>query len=273
MAKGDRFFHFPTNTVYDRPEERGLRYESVGFESQGGVRLHGWFLAAAGRARGTVVHCHGNAGNITGHYRFVDWLPERGWNVLCFDYRGYGQSQGTPTREGTVLDTLAALDYVKTRPDVDGGRVVLFGQSLGGTVAILAAAQRDDLAGLAVEGAFTDYQAEAWFVCRRTWWLWGVAGIVSRFCIGPVGNALDRVGRLGGLPKLFICGGRDGIVDHRQTIALHDAAPEPKELWVIADGRHADALIDGDDDATAETAARRDRFCQFLDSAVNGKQV
>ena len=271
MARGDRFFHHPTNLVYDQPEEHGLRYESVFFEGRDGLELHGWFFPATEQPRGTVIHCHGNAGNITGHYRFVAWLPARGWNVLCFDYRGYGRSQGRPTREGTVMNTHAAVDYVRTRKDVDAGRLVLFGQSLGGTVALIAGAERDDLAALVVEGAFSSYQAEARFVCRRTWWLWGVAGIVSRVLIAPGSDPADCVDRIGPVPKLFICGKRDRIVDYRQTIELYEAVSEPKRLWVMEDGGHTEALVNEETESPTPGPNRRDRFCTFLAGAMNGE--
>ena len=277
MARGDRFFHYPTRTVYDQPEAHGLDYESVWFDpldspsADQGARLHGWFLPVVGDgARGTVVHCHGNAGNITGHYLFVAWLPKRGWNVLCFDYRGFGRSPGRATRQGTLADTHAAIDYVKTRDDVDPSRVVLFGQSLGGAVGIVAAAQRDDLAGLAVEGAFAGYQQEAFFVCRHTWWLWGVAGLVSRFLVAPGLDAIAHVDHVGPIPKLFVCGTADRIVDYRQTIALHDRARDPKELWVLDGNGHTEALIDDNPDPQNPTMTKRDRFHRFLERSVNG---
>ena len=68
MAKGDRFFHHPTRCRYDHPQDHGLTCESVFFHSRDGNRLHGWFFPAGGRAAGTLVHCHGNAGNITAYW-------------------------------------------------------------------------------------------------------------------------------------------------------------------------------------------------------------
>lgn len=276
MARGDRFFFHPTATVYDRPEEHGLRYEPVTFASRDGTSLHGWFLPAVGEARGTIVHSHGNAGNITGHYRFVAWLPERGFNVFCFDYRGFGRSAGRPTREGAVLDVHAAVDQVRDRPDVAADRIVLFGQSLGGTLALVAAGQRDDLAAVAVEGAFATFRSEARHVCRRTWWLWGVSGLVPRMFIAPGCDPIEFVERLGPIPKLFICGTADRIVDYRETAALHDRAMDPKELWVLEGGGHTDALIDDGPDLDARChpqgplAAKRDRFHRFCLRSVDG---
>jgi len=283
MARGDRFFFYPTDTVYDRPEEQGLGYESVAFDSRDGTGLHGWFFPAYGGAAcsgggasavrvalGTIVHCHGNAGNITGHYRFVAWLPRRGFNVLCFDYRGFGRSAGRPSRGGVVHDVHAAIEYVKTRPEVDAGKIVLFGQSLGGSAAIAAAAERDDLAGLAVEGAFASYQQEAHYVCRRSWWLWAMAGVVSRCVVAAGCDAIDHVERVGSIPKLFICGTADRIVDYRQTVALYESAVEPRELWVLEGGGHTEALIDDQPDAQDPATTRRERFRMFLEQAANG---
>ncbi len=130
QLKGDRWFFYPTQTEYAHPDEFGLPFESVHFESEGNL-LHGWYFPSEGRAKGTIVHCHGNAGNVTGHFKFVTSMPKRGWNVFCFDYRGFGRSRGTPTRPGAVADTHAAVDYLITRRDVDPTRIALFGQSLG----------------------------------------------------------------------------------------------------------------------------------------------
>ncbi|MCP4245558.1 MAG: alpha/beta hydrolase [bacterium] len=275
MARGDRFFFHPTATVYDRPDDYGLRYESLTFNSRGGTALHGWFFPAVGEPRGTIVHCHGNAGNITGHYRFVAWLPRRGFNVFCFDYRGFGQSAGHPTREGAVMDVHAAVDHVRDRPDVATDRIVLFGQSLGGTLALVAAAGRDDLAGVAVEGAFATFQSEARHVCRRTWWLWGVSGMVPRIFIAPGCDPIEVVERIGPIAKLFICGTADRIVDYRETVALHDRAGDPKELWVLEDGGHTTALIDDEPDSEVSgdpqgpVATKRGRFHRFCRRAVD----
>jgi predicted alpha/beta-fold hydrolase len=117
-TRGDHWFYHPTQYEYGYPEDEDLAYESVRFPS-GDERLHGWFFPAASDPKGTVIHCHGNAGNITGHFQFVAWMPSCGWNVLVFDYRGFGRSTGRPTRAGTVADVNAAIDYAGSRGDVD----------------------------------------------------------------------------------------------------------------------------------------------------------
>lgn len=249
MAAGDRLFYMPTHEIYGRPEAYGLSYQSVAFDSEDGTQLHGWFFPADGPPTGTVVHCHGNAGNITGHFERVRWLPPRGWNVLCFDYRGYGRSDGSPNRAGTIADARSAVRYVESRDDVDRGRIVLWGQSLGGAIGIVVAADLVTVRGIAVEGAFSAYRREAAYLCRQSVLLSPFAGILTRALISQGNDPIDRVAGIAPRPVFFVCGTRDHIVDYRQTLALHNAAGEPKELWVIDGGGHTDAALrpDGPD--------------------------
>lgn len=99
-----RFLYYPDHRVYQTPQRKGLRCEEVNFVSHDGTALTGWFVPATGKAIGTVIHFHGNAQNMTAHFSFVDWLPEEGFNVFTFDYRGYGRSAGAPERQGVFDD-------------------------------------------------------------------------------------------------------------------------------------------------------------------------
>ena len=265
MALADGAFYYPTTKEYDRPEEYGLRFEDVTLPSTDGVTLHGWFFSAPS-AVGTVVHCHGNAGNISAHFGFVSWLPTVGWNVLCFDYRGFGRSTGKPTRRGTVDDAAAAIAYARTREDVDPHRIFLLGQSIGGAIAVVVAARCDhDLAGLCVEGAFASYRSEARFVTRRTWYLWAVSSLISRYLISDLLAPIDYVAALPTIPKLFICGNADPIVDYRQTVELYQAAPDPKDLWLIESSGHTEAL-------TGEIDGGRERVLRFLVDSLHTRR-
>ena len=261
QVNGDRWFYHPTREVYALPDEFGLDYQSVEFASEG-LCLHGWFFPAKVDAKGTVVHFHGNAGNLTSHFSHVAWMPAAGWNVLCFDYRGYGESQGKPTRPGTVADGHAAIDYAASRPGVDASRIVLFGQSLGGAVATVVAAQRKDLGGVVLEGAFSSYQGAASFVCQQTWFLAMAASTLAGGLISAGLDPIDHVASIAPTPILFITGTADTICDHRQTLDLHEAARDPKSLWVIEDGRHTSSLTETNGEGTR-------RIDEFLTRCVD----
>ena len=163
-------FYYPDHTDYGTPAQQGLRYEDVRFASKDGTPLHGWFVPAqcpaesslhpaACPARATVIHFHGNAQNLSAHWAAVRHLPAEGYNVFLFDYRGYGQSGGTPSQQGLFDDGNAALDYVRTRSDVDKEKLLVFGQSLGGTnaIAVVGAGNKAGVRAVAIESTFASY--------------------------------------------------------------------------------------------------------------------
>jgi hypothetical protein len=266
MALADGTFFRPTSKVYDKPELYGIYPEDVLIPSCDGVALHGW-LFHADRPVGTIVHCHGNAGNITAHFRFIHWLPPCGWNVLCFDYRGYGRSTGRITRKGMIDDTAAAIDYALNRPDIDRLKVAVFGQSIGASAAIVAIAREQfPLAGVVFDGPFSSYRREARFVTRQVWYLWSVSGLIARYLITDDHSAIDSVADLPYVPKLFICGTDDHIVETQQTIDLHDAADDPKELWVIEGSRHTEAVM-------GDIPGGRERVLEFFNGCVPDRNM
>ncbi len=266
MALADGSFFRPTSKVYDKPDLYGIYPEDVLIPSRDGVALHGW-LFHADRPVGTIVHCHGNAGNITAHFRFIHWLPACGWNVLCFDYRGYGRSTGRITRDGLINDTAAGIDYALNHPDIDRLRVAVLGQSIGASAAIVAIAREQfPLAGLVLDGPFSSYRREAHFVTQQVWYLRLVSRWIAKCLISDDHSAIDSVADLPYVPKLFICGTDDHIVEAQQTIDLHEAAPDPKDLWVIQDSRHTEAI-------TGEIPGGQKRVLEFLNGCVPNREV
>ena len=161
-------FYYPDTVLYSTPASAGLKFENVEFTSADGTRLTGWFIPATEyrnpkHAKGTVVHFHGNAQNMSAHWQFVSWLPQRGFNVFVFDYRGYGKSRGTPEPKGVFEDSNAALNYVRSRKDVDPDRLVVLGQSLGGTnaIAVVGSGNSSGVKAIAIEATFYSYAAIA----------------------------------------------------------------------------------------------------------------
>jgi fermentation-respiration switch protein FrsA (DUF1100 family) len=142
-ATADRALYHPDAKVYTTPRSDGLAFEELAITSADGTPLSAWFIpATTTAAKGTAVHFHGNAQNMTAHYSFVKWLPAAGYNLVVFDYRGYGRSQGQPSRKGTIADGAAVLAYVRERADVAPQSIIVIGQSLGGAIALAALAER-----------------------------------------------------------------------------------------------------------------------------------
>ena len=113
-------------------------------------------------AKGHGVYRTRRCGNVSNHLPLVSWLPARGYNVLMIDYRGFGRSDGKPSLDGIVDDAAAALAYLRTRPDVDSTRLIVFGQSIGGVTALRLLARDPNGVRLGViDSAFVSYRGIA----------------------------------------------------------------------------------------------------------------
>jgi uncharacterized protein len=140
------FIFFPSREIIATPTQAGLVYEPIEVRAEDGVRLSGWHVPAA-EARLTVLFLHGNAGNISHRLMALHALHGLGLAVLILDYRGYGESSGSPSEQGTYRDALAAWEYLTRTLGIAADRIVLFGESLGGAVATWLAT-REHPAGL-----------------------------------------------------------------------------------------------------------------------------
>lgn len=240
----NRFVYHPSREEYGSPADVGLRYDQVTFHSADGTALSGWFVPALGRAEGTVVQFHGNAENMTAHFPYVSWLPSEGFNLFVFDYRGYGRSAGTPSREGVYQDCIAALDYVRSRPRDDPDRIVALGQSLGGAnaIAVLGAAGAQRVRAVAADSSLYSYRLMARHVIGRIPLLSLLSWPLSFLVISNALSPGPVVSRISPTPLLIFHGTDDRIVPYRQGVMLYEAAKEPKEMMTIPGGHHVDAL-------------------------------
>lgn len=238
------FLFFPQNKLLIEPDRVGVAYRDVNFAAADGINLHGWFLPAkpevAGGKACTVLFLHGNAENISTHFAAVWWLPAAGYNVFLFDYRGYGRSAGVPTLPGLHLDVEAALDTVFAMEGVDPEKIVVFGQSLGGAVAITALAQskyRHRIRALITEGAFSNYRRITREKLAGFWLTWPLQAPLS-LTMNNHYKPLKAIGKISPTPVLTIHGLADTVIPPHHADALYDAANEPKEKWLLPGVAH-----------------------------------
>lgn len=231
-----RLIYFPFRRLEVTPRELGLRFEEARLVAEDGPALHGWFLPVEG-SRYTVVVCHGNAGNISHRLdRALLMHAKLKTDVFLFDYRGYGLSEGVPDEQGTYRDARAALRYLITGRGIDRSNLILFGESLGGAVALQLALE-EPVRALVLEAPFTSIA--------------DMARSVPPFL--PLGRLLrtryDNLGKIGGLrvPLLVLHGDRDITVPFAQGRRLFEAAPEPKRFFTIPGASHNDTYFIGGD--------------------------
>ena len=215
----------PSRTMFATPDQEGLPYEEIIFES-GGHRLVGWYIPAE-EPVASLLFCHGNAGNIS--YRLDSLRQFRSicLNVFLFDYRGYGRSEGRVTEAGTYADAQAAWNWLCQR-DPNQPRII-FGRSMGAAVAA-ELATRNSAQALIFESGFMSIPELG----------------QERFPFLPVKllgrikyDSLSKIGSIH-MPILVIHSLEDELVPIRHGRAIFAAAPEPKEFITIHGG-HVEA--------------------------------
>lgn len=219
--------YFPARELLQTPAD----YRQLRFEAEDGTRLHGWWVPSqCDRPRGQILMCHGNAGNIGDRVPHAELLCRAGFDVLLFDYRGYGQSSGTPDERGTYADARAARQQLADR---DPERVFYLGESLGGAVALKLALEQPP-AGLILQSTFTSVREIGRYHYR----------LIPTPLIPDAYPNKRRISRLKA-PVLVLHGDRDEIVPLSQGRELFELAPEPKRMHVFHGFGHNDLVLAG----------------------------
>ena len=205
--------------------------EEVWLKVATGERVHGWFVRAQNRAAlATMLYCHGNGGNLTDVAWIAQHFSRHNLDVLIFDYRGYGRSDGKITGEvGLYADAEAAYDFLVRERGAKVERLVLYGQSLGTTAAIDVASRRP-CGALIVESGLSsasDMGAVA-FPWLPRWMHW----------VGK--NRFESTRKIAGVrcPLLVTHGTHDEVIPMDQGRKLYEAASEPKKLLIVPGGDH-----------------------------------
>lgn len=232
-----RLIFFPDRALITTPDKVGLDYLDVTIPVTPGENLNAWYFPTSlpSDSTPTVLFCHENAGNISYSLETVRLFLELGANMLVFDYRGYGRSDGQPSEQNVYEDAHAAWSWLvavrQTAPD----KIFIFGRSLGGAVAI-DLATRVTCAGVILESTFTS----AVDMGRRLYPFVPVR-LVSRFSF----DSLSKIGRVS-CPVMVAHSPDDEMIPYTMSRTLYEAARSEK-LFIDLKGRHNDLLsLDSD---------------------------
>lgn len=229
-----RFVFFPVAELLYTPNDVNLEYEDVRIQTSDGLALQGWFIPGKVETGSNVTWLwfHGNGGNLghrIGELALAHHRTEA--NIFIFDYRGYGESEGAPSEKGTYLDSRAVMEYLSSWSDVDPGRIVYLGHSLGAAVAVELALTQPPMAMVLVSP----------FASVRD-----MANLTLPF--PPIGwlvrNHYDSISRIQQLdvPVLVLHGDQDETVPISQGRKLYEAANQPKRFQVLEGAAHNDTF-------------------------------
>jgi uncharacterized protein len=229
------------------PKDAGLPQEGVTVETFDGLKLSCWFVQQKKKARGTILFLHGVGDCKIAGVPFAQSLYKRGFNIFLYDSRQHGESEGYYCTYGFYekQDVSAVISYLQSRTDTKIGKIGVFGTSMGGAVAILAAANDHRIAAVISEGTYTslrvvfvDYQKR---IIKLPWhFLRNIALVHSQKLanfkarlVAPIED-IKRIH----VPILIVHGNKDTFIKSEYSKHLYDAANEPKQLLLIEGADH-----------------------------------
>lgn len=220
LAIGAHFLSL--SMIFPRPPvkyEKGPDY--VTLTASDGTKLAARHWPVAG-AKYTVLYLHGNYEDLGSIAEYIPAFTKAGYSMFAFDYRRYGQSEGTPSEGNLYTDTQLAYDYLRTKLGVPADRIIVFGYSLGGGPAVELALHQP-VAGLVLQGAFVSAYR-----------------VMTRIPLFP-GDKFNNLRKAPALrcPVLVIHGTADNTVPFWHGEALYDAITAPKAKLFVAGGPHA----------------------------------
>ena len=218
----EKSIFLPSTELIASPLDYNIPFEDIYIQSQDNVRIHAWFIESSRSTQEVLLFLHGNTGNISMRMRDIKLFYEQlGVDILIVDYRGYGQSQGKPSEEGVYQDAIASYDYLVSQKGYEGKNIVVYGQSLGGAVAVDLASKRE-VGYLIVDSSFSNLQ--------------DVARI--RYPFLPVffmSIKMDSLKKIRGIqsPKLILHNPEDTVVPFVLGVKLYEQAMDPKEFMRV----------------------------------------
>jgi pimeloyl-ACP methyl ester carboxylesterase len=217
--------YFPDRDAQTIPEQPGFSPRWVFFEAQDGVRLSAWYVPKED-ARGVILFLHGNGGNVSHYVQSLTTFSRLGFSSFILDYRGYGRSEGTPSEQGTYLDTEASWQYLVRSLNIPPDGIVVWGRSLGGSIAAWLARKHTPRM-LVLESSFTSLRDVA-----ADLYPWAPTTLL----LGDM-YSTDTFLREVRCPVLVIHSPDDEIVPYTHGLRLFERAKQPKHFVRIR-GHH-----------------------------------
>jgi fermentation-respiration switch protein FrsA (DUF1100 family) len=251
----------------DSPANYGLAVEAAEFRSGDGVTLRGWYIAAENSVK-TIIVCSGANGSLDADVHVAPWLHEAGFNVLLFNWRAHGQSEGEVVTLGfnERYDLIAAVQFAKSQ---GAERVGVLGFSMGGTVAIATAAVYEDINAVVADSPFVYLLSAVAGGLIERGVPEGLSFLLARLfviagCLRASLNLFDVdltrwIHRVAPRPLLLIFGEQDVIAPKSEVDLIFARAREPKEVWRVPEAAHRNIYLQRPDEY-------RQRIREFFDS-------
>jgi pimeloyl-ACP methyl ester carboxylesterase len=238
----------PSSICCLTPSDINYSYKTVTFTSEDNVTLSGWYIPSRNRA--AVILLHGYGANRLEMLTRAEFLARHEYGVLLYDLRGHGESGGTLRTNGwlDVKDVTAGLNFLRSQEDINPHRIGILGFSVGGQVALRAAAQNEWLKAVVADGPSLVKTEDA---PPPNSLFEQVNPVVTRMidrvfewrigATAPLG-VVEAMPEIAPRPVLLIATGQDAM-ELRIAENYYEHARDPKTLWQIPEAGHGGGLL------------------------------
>ncbi|MDF3820034.1 alpha/beta hydrolase [Leptospira sp. 96542] len=236
-------YYYPSKNLYYSPDIFGFKYESHMIDGFEGTKLNVWRIYSPNvkNPKGVVLQFHGNGENMSSHFLSLAWLVNHGYELITYDYRGYGKSEGESEPEEIFEDSKFVLDFALKHTKNINSKLIVYGQSLGGAVAMRSIAdwpKANQIQLICVDGSFTSYREVVKQTLNQNVF-WPMGNIVSVF-FHDATSPRDYIQSLPPIPIVIIHGTEDSVVFFKNGQEIFKLANEPKVFLEIRGGGHVD---------------------------------
>lgn len=229
--------YYPDRVLHAHPDQLNVKFKDFMFNSLDGTKLSGWKLYSEQKPRNLIAFFHGNAENLTSHFVNLFWLTKADTEILIFDYRGYGLSEGKPNPKGVYEDGVSFLNYAYEEYKKGGYKnFIVYTQSLGGSIALKSLedfSHRDEIKLLVLDSTFLSARDVA-----RDKTFWPLSLII------PDSYTANRTLSHLTMPVISIHAKNDPVVSYQLGVDLYNQIyfARSKEFWSFDDRGHGNVF-------------------------------
>lgn len=243
-------YYLPNQRLYPFYKAENPPPEDIYFSSADGTRLHAWFFpydkSKCSKPEGAVLHYHGNAQNLSSHYRLLHWMTEECYDYYIFDYRAYGRSEGGKSASGILQDARSALKFFAKTVEEKNLPLIAYGQSIGGTL-LLRSLQLEgppkNLKAVIIESSFARYSKIGREKLSELWLTWPLQWLSYLLISDEASPGGRDFSALSTVPKVLIYSEHDPVVPISHGLELYRQLPEPKWFWSHPEPGHINSMF------------------------------
>ncbi len=239
LSSCSSLLYYPSQQEFYQKRDLLYDIEELNFPDPVGNQINAWYFHAK-NPKAKILFFHGNAQNLSAHFAMLSWLVDHNYDLMIFDYPGYGKSTGAPTPESTALSGVEALKKIEgINPTLP---LFVYGQSLGGQIMqkSLNLYEKKNYKAVFIEASFASYRSIAKSVVSKSWLTWIFQPLAWLLMSDQWAG---DPGLISPIPVYVMHGNQDNVVSIDQGEELYKHVKDPKYWKVFEGGAHSNSYF------------------------------